>query len=332
MSRTLASAMSLALVLHQVACGQEWARNMFPVRSHSFGVVARGAKTQFAFEVQNRYAVEVHIASVRTSCGCTTPSITKPTLRTYEKGAILATFNTGSFLGDRKATLTVTFDKPRYAEVQLQVRGRIRGDVEVVPSGVSFGAVDQGRTASRTIEVRRFGGGNWKIREVRSSSDFISAEVLPTRLSSGQTAYRLTARLKEGAPVGYFNDQLTLVTNDRTMPYLPVHVDGQIVAPVTVSPAALFLGTVPPGQKVTRKIVVRAKQPFKIVGVRPEDDRFSFKLDDTAKTVHIVPLTFTAGSEVAKVVETVTVETDLGTGVTASCKVSAAVVEPVASN
>ena len=50
-------------------------------------------------------------------------------MKTYEKGAIVATFNTNSFHGQRGATLTVIIDKPFYAEVQLHVRGYIRSDV-----------------------------------------------------------------------------------------------------------------------------------------------------------------------------------------------------------
>ena len=51
------------------------------------------------------------------------------TLKTYEKGAIIAHFNTDTFSGQRGATLTVTIDKPFYAQVQLHVSGFIRTDV-----------------------------------------------------------------------------------------------------------------------------------------------------------------------------------------------------------
>ena len=56
------------------ASAQEWAKKMFKVTSHDFGTVARGAKAEFAFEFENIYEEEVHIASVRSSCGCTFPA------------------------------------------------------------------------------------------------------------------------------------------------------------------------------------------------------------------------------------------------------------------
>ncbi len=125
--------------------GQEWAQNMFKVREHDFGTVARGAKAEYRFVFDNIYMEDVHIAGVRTSCGCTTPSVENPSLKTYEKGAILAHFNTPTFQGARGATLTVTIDKPFYAEVQLHVKGFIRSDVVVEPGSVQVGSVDRAR-------------------------------------------------------------------------------------------------------------------------------------------------------------------------------------------
>ena len=66
-------------LLGGIANAQEWARKMFEVRSHDFGSVARDAKTEYEFVLQNIYEEDVHIASVRASCGCTTPSITNHT-------------------------------------------------------------------------------------------------------------------------------------------------------------------------------------------------------------------------------------------------------------
>src|SRR5690606_33660741 len=117
---------------------------MFNTRSHDFGTVARGAKAVYHFQVKNIYEEDAHIASVRSSCGCTTPQIVKPYLKTFEVGEIVAELNTVAFMGQKNATLTVVFDKPFYAEVQLQVSGLIRSDVVVTPGDIRLGSVDQG--------------------------------------------------------------------------------------------------------------------------------------------------------------------------------------------
>ena len=92
--------------------GQEWAQKMFKVTDHDFGPVARGAKAEFSFVCENIFLEDIHLAGVRTSCGCTTPRVENALLKTYDKGAIVAHFNTDSFTGPHGATLTVTIDRP----------------------------------------------------------------------------------------------------------------------------------------------------------------------------------------------------------------------------
>ena len=91
-------------------------------------------------------------------------------------------------------------------------------------------------------------------------------------------------------------------------------VEGQVVAKVNVSPASLFLGTLQPGEKTTRQVVVWGKKPFRIMSVA--GDPASFQLaaaeEQPAKTVHVVPVTFIAGSDRGRVVKTIHITTDRG--------------------
>ncbi|MBN1492019.1 MAG: DUF1573 domain-containing protein [Phycisphaerae bacterium] len=113
MIRFTASSLLLASVLAAPVAAQEWANEMFKTRSHDFGTIARGAKAEFAFELTNPYLKDVHIASVRATCGCTTFRIETDTLKTYEKGAIVAHINSDRFLGSQASTAIVTIDKPQ---------------------------------------------------------------------------------------------------------------------------------------------------------------------------------------------------------------------------
>ena len=73
----LPKALLLVTLFAVPASGQEWAEKMFSVTSHNFGTVAKGSKTEFRFIYRNLYEEDVHVSSVRTSCGCTQPAITK---------------------------------------------------------------------------------------------------------------------------------------------------------------------------------------------------------------------------------------------------------------
>ena len=303
-----------AALLAVPASGQEWAEKMFSVTSHNFGTVAKGSKTEFRFIYRNLYEEDVHVSSVRTSCGCTQPAITKKLIETHETGEIVAAFNTRTFLGQHGATLTVTFDQPFYAEVQLRVAGNIRGDVTFEPASVNLGNVDLGRGAEQVVRVTHMGSTPWEITDVRSANVNFEVLLSQPQHTGSQSAYDLTLRLKPDAPAGYINDQLILVTNDPRASQIPMDVEGRVVAEVTVSPQLLALGNVLPGGTVTKNIVVRANRPFCVTGIVCNDGCLSCPAKETPAKVHILPVTFQAGDVGGRVERELTITTDLGDG------------------
>jgi hypothetical protein len=316
----------LALLSASSASAQDWAKKMFQTTEHDFGTVARGAKAEFAFEFENLYEEDVHVAKVYSSCGCTTPTIEKRDVKTFEKAQILATYNTRAFLGQKSATVTVVFDKPQYAEVQLEVTGYIRSDVVLEPGEVNFGEVDQAQQAETTLQITYAGRADWKIVDVRSANQHLEVDLTETSRTGGRVTYDMLVRLKDDAPPGHFHDELSIITDDARLKSIPVLVHGNVMSPLTVSPAALFLGVLQPGQSVTKQLIVRGKQPFKLLAVRCEDDRFQFKApDDKAATIHFIPVTFTAPDSTGEVAQAIVIKTDLGTGTTASCMATATV-------
>jgi hypothetical protein len=291
---------------------QDWAAKMFDRTSHNFGTVARGSKVDYRFTITNLYVEDVHIAGVRSSCGCTTPQVVNQTLKSREKGEIVAQFNTQQFLGDKTATLTVTFDKPYFAEVQLQVGGYIRSDVVLDPGLIDFGSVDQGSVAERRISVRYAGRDNWQIVDVLSANRHLEAELQQTARGGGQVSYDLVVRLKADTPPGYIKDQLTLVTDDQRAKHIPIDIEGRVNSELTVSPASLLIGVRQPGEKVTKRLVVQGRKPFRIVNVECDDDCFSFELPDTSKQLHLITVNFVAGEKPGKIVDKIRITTDLG--------------------
>jgi len=307
-----------ALLLTILTCSpgfaQNWARKMFATTDHDFGSVARSAKAEFEFVLTNIYVEDVHISGVRSSCGCTSVRMAKPLVKTHEKTAIIASLNTKSFQGQRGATLTVTFDKPLHAQVQLHVRGHIRSDVVFHPGSVQMGNVDQGQPARQKVAISYAGSSTWRILEVKSANPHLAGEVVETRRRGGQVGYELTAYLDGTAPAGYLRDHLVLVTNDHRAREIPVAVEGVVQPGIVVSPSSLFMGVVQPGQKVTKQLVIRAKKPFRILSIDCEDGSFEFEApaDQEPKALHVVPVTFVAGGDAGKVSRMIRIETDLG--------------------
>ncbi|MHC2070067.1 DUF1573 domain-containing protein [Bremerella sp. T1] len=328
MFRKVWLAVCLVPLVASVGYSQEWANKMFKVRTHDFGAVAKGAKVYYEFEIENIYEETVHIASVRSSCGCTSPSIKNDTLKTWEKGAIVAKLNTDSFLGHKSATVTVTIDKPFYAEVQLNVSTNIRGDVVFEPGSVQFGNVQLGEASVAKVHVTQAGRSDWQITDVRSNDDYLGVDLKETNRGGGRVGYDLTVHLKDNAPVGFISSQLALITNDGSSRSVSLPVEGKVESPLNVSPSALSLGELQPGEKTEAKLIVRAKKPFKITNVQCDSECFQFAaLSEEPKKLHFLPLTFTAGKDGGTVVKKITIETDLGNGISGESVATAVVKE-----
>jgi hypothetical protein len=314
---------------------EAWATKMFSETKHDFGTVARGSDTSFKFAAKNIYKQEIELLSVRSSCGCTTPTLDKKVLKTGEIGYVTATFNTRTFTGVHGATLTVDIrwnDNGNWlhGEAQLRVDGNIRGDIVFTPGAVKFDSIDQGTKSEQKVEVTYAGRSNWKIVDVRGASEGIEVELTQTQRYSGRVAYDVLVRLKDTAAPGYFNDQLVLVTNDEDNPRIPIYVGGRIVPQISVSPESLLLGDVAQGQQTSKKIIVRGKKPFKIVAFQCNDeDCFQFKTDNESKDRHIVDITFNAKKNSGNVKETIHIATDLGDKLQANLTAFATIVPAI---
>jgi hypothetical protein len=318
--------------------GQEWAKKMFETTEHDFGTVARGSDTVYRFEITNCYKEDVHIQSVRSSCGCTSPSIEHNLLKTWEKGYIVAKFNTrGNFTGHHSATLTVVIDKPFPAQVQLHVHGNIRGDVVFQPGAVNFEDVDQGTSQRRSVGVRYAGRSGWRIEDVVTSSEssgYYQVELVETKRVKGLVEYDLNVELKDTAPAGYLQDQLVLVTSDQSNPRIPLKVEGRVIPEISMAPENWVIGEVGYGQQLSKKFIVRGKNDFKIAKIDCDDASFKFSFDSEKEAkVHVVEATFSPASDAnGSLKKEITVVTSLGDTYSASSVAYAKIVTPPAAS
>lgn len=311
------------------ASAQPWAAKMVNKLDHNFETVARGSDTVYKFEFTNIYKEDVHLSSVRSSCGCTTPSIENNLIKTWEKAYVVAKFNTRTFTGVHSATLTVTIDKPFPAQVQLRVHGNIRGDVVFEPGRVDFGVADQGTPIEKVVSVKYAGRSGWRLEDVRSASDDLEVELTerPTG-SSTRAHYDLLVRLKASAKPGILKEQLILVTNDAQNPRIPLDVEGKVMPELSVAPTNLVFGDTPQGVTAKKRLIVKGKKPFRVLNVSCKEEGFQFKTDQQSRDRHIIDVAFTPQRSTGKLKEPIVIETDLGASYTASCMAYASLVAP----
>ena len=298
------------LWMAQPASAQQWARDMFEETSHDFGVVPRGAKTEFEFKFTNKYKEVVHVSSVRTSCRCTIPRIGKNDLKTYEQGSIIAEFKTSDFVGARSAVVTVVFDRPFRAELQLLVSGNIRSDILPEPGEIQFGDVDLGSEKVTDVKISYLGTAKWEIQDVLSKNEHLAVKLNPSKGSgAGKIEYIMDVRLKDDAPAGEFADEIVLVTNEAQSNRVTLPVRANIVPPLYLQ--GFQLGTMKVGEKRSERLVLKAKAPFKIEKIECSDKRFVFTPTGDSKAAHLIPFEFTCDGTEGSFRQTIIVHTDL---------------------
>ena len=309
---------------------EQWGLKLFSETNHHFGTVSRNAKTEHAFVIENCFEEDVHIASVRSSCGCTNAVITKKTLKSWEKGEIIAQFNTRSFIGTKSAEITVVIDRPYYAEVKLTVGGTIRSDIVVEPGEVRFGDVELGAKKVVDLKISYAGRKDWKVLDIRGNSEQIEVRLDPIQRNGSNTNYLLHITLKDTAPVGDHVDELVVITNDEKNDRFTLPVIARVIPPVSISPNFVALGDVGTGKSVQNRLIVRSKKPFEITGVDCLDARFDFKVPEGSKTMHVIPYTFKGellnDEDNGYLKQKITVKTSLGDNLSAEVTVAGRVV------
>ena len=304
------------------AQAESWADALFPKKTHDFGSVAVASETTFRFPIRNNTGTDIHIADVRASCGCTTPIIETPWVRAGETGSILAKYNTDTFRGKKGATLTVVIDRPAYTEVRLRVDGYIRRDIVFHPGSVDFGTVAQGESKQQVVQIAYAGRDDWQIVDVQSDVPYLQTDLAQQSRGSQRVNYALTVTLSDEAPTGFLQQELVLITNDRSMPRVPLRVSGRVEAGLSVAPAAIALGSVKPGESVQQRLVVRGREPFIITSIALEGWEVEFDPPTESKTTHLVNVRLTAKAKAGEFRTPLVISTDQAKGQTARALVT----------
>lgn len=287
--RTLvATAMAIAVWASTVSATQ--LSSMFLITNHDFGTVARAAKTEHRFYFNNPYSQPLHVRSVRTSCGCTTPTVETEIVPPGGRGSILAKFNTGTHTGSRAATLTVTFDKPTFAEIQLHVKGYIRSDVVFQPGEATFGNIMQGESKTIEVAIDYAGKPTWQINQVTAGDSFIKVSHSEVSRQNGRIRYNLVVNINGDAPAGPLESELVVHTNDRNLTTVPLKLVANIAPEISVSPQTLSLGDIVQGEPIKQMVVLKGHEPFLIQSIQSDLFTIEAKLAEESKTLHALPL------------------------------------------
>ncbi|HID22569.1 MAG TPA: DUF1573 domain-containing protein, partial [Planctomycetaceae bacterium] len=292
-------AVAFLFLLNMPAEARNWAEALFPKLDHDFGTIPRGASMDCSFLVRNPYQdTKVRISGLKRTCGCTdvaidgvvvlnekvTYSSVHKVLEPGEEVRINVRLDTRKFVGRKSAQITVYLDQPQPASVRLTIRSFIRQDVVLNPGTIQFGAVTREHLEPRSLDIEYAGTLDWRIERVEHSNEHLDVAIEPWYRNPGQVGYKLMVSPKPTLPAGQFRDLVYIYTNDPASPRIVVHVAGQLLPELIVTPAKLRLGTVRPGQPARKYVLIRARKPFRVTEVKGCDQQFQAEYAERAQT------------------------------------------------
>ncbi|MEQ9411286.1 MAG: DUF1573 domain-containing protein [Fuerstiella sp.] len=280
----------------------QWARQMVDTTKIDFGVIATGSEAKKFVEVKNVHPDVVHIASVDTTCGCSAAAVGEQTLQPGDSVLVEVKMNTQKFRQRKDSNLVIKFDRPAFAEVRIPITAYIRTDVVFEPGMIRFGDVEAGTEGTAVVDIAYAGRPDWDIENIKIANKYLKATLKPVSRTGGNINYRLTMTLSKEASVGRLRDVVTIVTNDRTNPYVPLMVEGAVTPDITITPQTVAVKPLAAGQSARVQVVIRAKKPFKIEDIDCEGmaDCFKATISDQARVLHQVPIEFSAPNRPGK--------------------------------
>lgn len=288
----------------------QWSDAMVETKEVDFGVIATGSEAKKYVKITNIYDTVVQIGSVGTTCGCSAATPGKQTLEPGESTLVEVKMNTHKFRQKKDSNLIIRFTRPRITESRVPIHAYIRTDVVFDPGAIRFGDVELGEGGKASVDIAYAGRPDWAIEDVRVPKGYLKASLSEPKRSGGNIRYRLSMALAPTAKAGPLRDVVTLVTNDKTNPYVPLMVEGTVVPDIILTPPTVNVRPLAPGQTTRFQIVLRGKKPFEVadVGCKGMADSFAATVRPAASRVHQVPIEFTAPNRPGRFSETLLVK------------------------
>ncbi len=298
--------------------------------THDFGTVPKGTQLFYRLKMKNIYAVPLEV-NARVGCTCVTVAPMAQVLQPRQDGYLDVNMDTSRLSGYKSVNIYVTAagrdsaGQEYISSTTLRVSATSRTDVVVNPGQISFGVVPRGQaTAPHTIDVEYAGVLDWRITDLVKFDAPLGVQVKELYRRPGQVGYQVAVVIKPDAPAGPFKHELLLKTNDPASPLVPILIEANIQAKVSVAPSTWHFEPLKVGESATKLVMVRASKPFRIVAIEGQGDGLVVELPTTAATAQILQVKFQA-TKPGEMRRQLQIKTDLDQESTASVTIQGSV-------
>lgn len=287
-------AILMTLIITSLGCGKATAPTAPVVvdsPTHNFGRRHQGEELWHTFVFTNQMDSSVEIIKAVSSCSCTVvgedgrlPDTAIPPHGTLR---IPIRLHIGSAQEVASGRIVVFYrldtdpaDLRPKRFFHLHLRADVIPDYRITPRELDFGEIDGLSTqlVTRTLCVTPDAAKNVVIKQVRSTSDFLSACVLPGSGNSGNYEIKVNLDVSGFAENRSLSGSLVISTDSKQLPEAVVGVRVKYLAPATIEPTMIVIGSDQKGE-VARELCISSSQPSRIRTVSTRSDAVHVEFD-----------------------------------------------------
>jgi len=176
----------------------------------------------------NRTRSSLRISRIKSSCGCTVPTLDRDILAPGDTARIIYVLNTRGFHGLLRKTLTVEFHETKIEPVTFLLEFQVYNELDIEPRYIHFKDVhtDPDTVLTAAIIVRNYGDVPIRLKRVFAKSGRVKVGPVRARLDP-LDAVTLTVRFTPTEPA-MIMDYIIIETDHEKNRILEIPVFGQV--------------------------------------------------------------------------------------------------------
>ncbi len=215
-------ALSLASSAYSAEDGEPAASLTFDRVTHDFGTVGQGDRVAAEFSFTNRGEVLLTLSKPTVGCHCQAEIVGTRDVAPGSSGSVRVSCDTSQSAGAQVYTATLHSTEIGRSSVMLTVHGVVRLEVVAEPSQVYLGLVRRG-SKHRGVFKLRYGQ---RSRDRRGPKAVTNG---PHLVLTPSPAGKVDLQVAASAPLGPFTQEITVATDNLTVPEIVVSVGGVVV-------------------------------------------------------------------------------------------------------
>jgi hypothetical protein len=226
--------------------------------SRNFGKVLPEIDESCHFSFQNTGKTTVVLDTPKTSCGCVTTSIAKPTpMAPGESVDLVLGLNTGKSASLRHSVALQCFEKGtgKSCRTRLFVFASQQESMHVVPERLDFGTIVPGETVSRTVTLSEVSTDRFTVQAVDVGDLCLSSAFESYEEDDGLVVYRIGLTLApEEAAAGSHAGMVVVATDSQQLPRVEIPVRYQVPSRVVAIPETISFGSATVGTVLSEQV------------------------------------------------------------------------------